>query len=395
MSMIDKSMRKSMILGINAYNIRNGGGVTHLVELLRAAELPGHGFNQAIIWGNKNTLDKIDNKPWLIKRHEPLLDRGLFFRIFWQSIRIHKLASSAGCDVLFVPGGSDSCKFFPTVTLSQNMLPFEWREMLRYGFSFLTLKFFLLRWIQGRSFKKSAGVIFLTQYAKDAIGAVIGRMDGCAEIIPHGINPIFRCPPRPQYEFLGSQLKICRVLYVSSVEPYKHQWHVVSGVAKLLNCGVEVKLDLVGPPASGLPLLRRAINELDPKGQFVEYHGEMHYEKLSEVYKNADIVIFASSCENMPNILIESMASGLPIACSNRGPMPEVLRDGGVYFDPESPDEICGALYSLICSTELRTDKAASAFNLSKKFSWIRCADETFKFLAFVASGRSSKEPWH
>ena len=35
----------------------------------------------------------------------------------------------------------------------------------------------------------------------------------------------------------------------------------------------------------------------------------------------------------MPNTLVEAMASGLPIACSDRGPMPEVLGDGGVLFD--------------------------------------------------------------
>ena len=50
--------------------------------------------------------------------------------------------------------------------------------------------------------------------------------------------------------------------------------------------------------------------------------------------------IFASSCESSSCVLIENMASGLPIACSNRGPMPEVLKDGGVYFDPEKPIDI-------------------------------------------------------
>ena len=42
----------------------------------------------------------------------------------------------------------------------------------------------------------------------------------------------------------------------------------------------------------------------------------------------------------MLNTLIESTCVGLPIACSNRGPMPEVLEDGGVYFDPENTQSI-------------------------------------------------------
>ena len=58
---------------------------------------------------------------------------------------------------------------------------------------------------------------------------------------------------------------------------------------------------------------------------------------------DANLFVFASSCENMPNTLVEAMAIGLPIACSDRGPMPEVLRDGGVYFDPEDCDVDRGA----------------------------------------------------
>jgi glycosyltransferase involved in cell wall biosynthesis len=50
----------------------------------------------------------------------------------------------------------------------------------------------------------------------------------------------------------------------------------------------------------------------------------------------------------MPNILLEAMAAGLPIACSNRGPMPEVLGTAGLYFNPENPAEIACAIRTVI-----------------------------------------------
>jgi glycosyltransferase involved in cell wall biosynthesis len=87
----------------------------------------------------------------------------------------------------------------------------------------------------------------------------------------------------------------------------------------------------------------------------------------------------------MPNILLEEMASGLPIACSNRGPMPEVLGDAGVYFDPEDPNDIARALRELIESPVLRTKLARASFGRVQRYSWRRCADETFSFLASVA----------
>lgn len=88
----------------------------------------------------------------------------------------------------------------------------------------------------------------------------------------------------------------------------------------------------------------------------------------------------------MPNILIEAMASGLPIACSNRGPMSEVLRDAGVYFDPERPDEISAAIKKLIDSPDLRAAHAEKAFVYAQEYSWERCAEMTFAYVRDIAA---------
>jgi glycosyltransferase involved in cell wall biosynthesis len=86
----------------------------------------------------------------------------------------------------------------------------------------------------------------------------------------------------------------------------------------------------------------------------------------------------------MPNVLLEGMAAGLPIACSKRGPMPEVLGDAGVFFDPERPGEIAGALRCLAEDAALRERLAAAASERARHFSWVRCAEETLAFIAAV-----------
>ena len=149
-----------MRLGIDAYNLRAGGGVTHLVALLRAADPLAQGFSQVIVWGGLLTLGQIEDRPWLVKCHQPLLDKSLPHRIFWQRFRLSKLARTADCDVLFVPGGSYAGDFHPVVSMSRNMLPFEWRELRRYGWSLTSLKLMLLRWTQSRTFRKRMGLFF-------------------------------------------------------------------------------------------------------------------------------------------------------------------------------------------------------------------------------------------
>ena len=65
--------------------------------------------------------------------------------------------------------------------------------------------------------------------------------------------------------------------------------------------------------------------------------------------------------------------------------MPEVLGDAGVYFDPEKPVEIARALQVLLDDPALREQKAWAAYKRAEAYTWERCADETFSFLAQVA----------
>ncbi len=371
-------------LGIDATNLRQGGGVTHLLEFLHASEPKNYGISKVVVWGGARTLAALNDFPWLVKIQPKQLDKGLFFRTFWQRFRLSKEAQKVGCDLLFVPGGSYAGEFKPFVTLSQNLLPFELKELLRYGFSLKAIKLLLLRWTQSKTFRTANGVIFLTKYAKNTVLDVTGKIFGESIIIPHGLSNHFLNLPKIQRPILEySDEKPFHMLYVSIIDQYKHQWNVIEAVARLrAKTGYPIIIDLVGPAYP--PALRRmnyTVNRLDPQGIWVRYHGAIPYLELHKKYAEADLGIFASSCENMPITLMETMAAGLPIACSNRGPMSEILGDAGVYFDPESIDEIYGALNDLINSIDLRTKLAEASFKNVKAYSWKNCAKETLSFL--------------
>ena len=377
-----------MILGIDASNIRTGGGVTHLVEFLRAAEPQAQGFSKVIVWGGESTLKRIEERPWLMKSHPLVLDKSLFHRAFWQWFRLSKLARLMNCDLLFVPGGSYAGDFRPMVAMSRNLLPFEWRELRRFGWSWLALKLLILRTTQTLTFRRADGLIFLTRYAAEVVMRVIRTTDAKTTIIPHGIDDRFARPPREQLPLSEYATdRPFRILYVSIIDMHKHQWHVAEAVAKLREIGMPVVLSLIGPayrPALGR--LQRTLKQLDKAGEYIDYSGPLSHALLHLQYVEADAYVFASSCENMPNILLEGMASGLPIACSNRGPMPEVLGNSGVYFDPENVDSIALALRQLIDSSALRTRVARASFERVQIYSWRRCARETFSFLAGIAT---------
>ena len=86
--------------------------------------------------------------------------------LFWQFLIFPKLLKNEKCHSLFVPGGSSFTPFSPKVVMFQNMLPFEFKEVIRFGFSFTFIKFLILRLVLLITFNFSDGIVFLNNNAK-------------------------------------------------------------------------------------------------------------------------------------------------------------------------------------------------------------------------------------
>lgn len=377
-----------MIIGIDAGNTRTGGGLTYLTEMVQAAKPDEHGIERVLIWGNSAALAQLPTRPWLKLIHEPSHDRAFYYGFLWQARKLGDIARIEKCDLLFFPGSTYVGNFKPFVAVSQNMLPFSPIERARYGWSWTRIRLKILQYAQATTFRRATGMIFLTQWAKLGIESYLRRQYRQFCIVPHGISERFRRATqvqRPMESF--SRADPFRLLYVSIVAPYKHQWNVVEAIATLRNRGIPASIDFVGPAhAQSLERLKGTIRQFDPEGEFIHYHGPVSYGELHRFYHSAHGFLFATTCENLPNILIEAMSASLPIACSSAGPMPEVLGDGGLYFNPENVVQMVDVIERLICDATLRERCATIAGSRARVYSWQRCARETFSYLAMIAS---------
>lgn len=383
-----------MHLAIDASNIRQGGGVTHLSQLLSAANPLDSGIAKVSVWASAATAAQLPDVPWLTKLSPAWTEAGLFKRMLGQQFLLGREMAHRGCDVLFSPGGILPFHVeVPVVTMSQNMLPFEPEESKRFGhWSWMRLKMWLLRQSQRQSFQKADGLIFLTQYAREGVSRWLGKTKGLQVLIPHGIEPRFATDPKPQLDAQDySPERPFTFLYVSILMPYKHQIEVAKAANELRQEGCPVRVRFVGADWGAYgQQFRELLRRLDPQEEFLIWPGGMPFSALHAEYQAADAFIFASSCENLPNILIEAMTAGLPIACSKRGPMPEVLGEAGVYFDPLLLKEIAASMRKLFDCGDLRASIAAQAQELSRTYSWHRCAKETFEFIAVIVTQSGS-----
>ena len=375
----------NVIVGIDATRARSGGAKSHLLGVLGAGSPQGHGIEQVHIWSYRQLLDEIPNYPWLVKHSPTALEKSLVCQLWWQLTKLRDELKRNGCNVLLSTDAGTLCHYQPDIVMSRDMLSFEPGEIERYFiFSYSRVRLWVLKWIQARALKRASAVVFLTNYASSIIMQSVGPIKRY-RIINHGVSEGFRAIGNSRRKKNKNKLEI-NCCYVSNADFYKHQWNVIEATSKLRANNLNIKLHLVGA-SSGIAagLVREAIRTFDPKGEFVMTYPFQDRKNVIEFLHNADIFVFASSCENMPNTLVEAMASGLPIACSNRGPMPEVLQNCGVYFDPESPVEIASAVNKLTRDLDLREYSSQAALERSRFFSWERCADETWRYLYEVA----------
>lgn len=105
-------------------------------------------------------------------------------------------------------------------------------------------------------------------------------------------------------------------------------------------------------------------------------------ESMPEVYVEHDIFLFPSLLEGLPSVLLEAMATGMPVITTEACGMPDVVKNGqnGVLIEPASATAIEGAVLQLAESAELRQRLGSAARETMTAFNWKRSAGELEEF---------------
>ena len=196
---LDALKNKILKIGIDASNIRRGGGLTHLYELLNRNDLLFNKKYKIILWASSDILDVIEEKKWIKKVTNRSLNGNLFLRTMWQFLKLSESAKKEGCDILLIPGGSYYGTFKPVVSMHRNQLPFEYRELFRYRFSLTTIRLMMLRIFQLQTFRRSDGVIYLTEYCKKVVEEKLVNNSSMSVVIPHGFNTNLKKYFKPEF----------------------------------------------------------------------------------------------------------------------------------------------------------------------------------------------------
>jgi glycosyltransferase involved in cell wall biosynthesis len=376
-----------MKIVVNAFSARLGGGQTYLRNLF--AHLPHRDDLEVLVFAAKGLA--LPPHPCVRLADVRWPTANPLTRALWEQFVLPRLLRRERADVLFCPGGVVATrvpKGCRVVTMFRNMIPFDPVLLARMPWGLQRLRNLVLSHVLLRSMVGADLTIFISDHARAVIEARVHVP--AAVTIPHGIADAFRTHdltlPRPAGAPAGAYL-----LYVSRFDIYKHHTEVVRGYASLpaatRECHQLLLLGEVNLPEA--VRVARLVEKLGLLGQ-VHMPGAVPHEELPAYYRHAHAVLFASSCENCPNILLEALGAGQPVLSSNVMPMPEFGGEAPVYFSPFAPASIATAIRSVL-DNPARADRAAGAALVrSRRYDWSRTGAETWRRIFELAGAETS-----
>lgn len=188
------------------------------------------------------------------------------------------------------------------------------------------------------------------------------------DVVYLGVGKEFVRKPKEDFDYLYKKYNIPRdkkiILYVGNLLPHKNLNGLLEGFAQMKN-HENCRLVLVGKAFDGRT---KDTREKDLGIEELTLHaGMVSQEDLVNFYNLADLFVLPSLYEGFGLPVLEALACGTPVACSNVSSIPEVGGDVVSYFEPKNAESIAHALEE---SIDLKGKNDAAIDDWVSKFSW-------------------------
>lgn len=340
------------ILHVNA-GLENGGGLTHIVNLLTEAKKNHEDFELLVF--AQGPVAKAAKKAG-IKTH--ILGIKSRYDLF-SLVRLSKFINEGGYDIVHTHGAranlflslikhSVKAKWCLTVH-SDPFLDFEGRGFLGKIFTHFNL----------RALKRCDCVFVVTKRFRDLLAKKAEIAPNKMHVIYNGINFHDDSQLLAKYD----DQTYFNIINVARCEKVKGQELLLRAIKKLDNS--HVRLHIAGD-GSQLENLKKLSYQLEIAPQ-VTFHGFMTQKQLRNLYRRMNLAVLTSYSESFPLVLLEASDSLLPILSTNVGDMDQMIPDSkhGFVAEVGDLDSICTNLKKAL---KMDKDQLAQMAILEKSY---------------------------
>ena len=210
-----------------------------------------------------------------------------------------------------------------------------------------------------REIKESDAYFVPSKIVKKSI-SFCGGDSSKVEIVPYGVDvQKFSCK-----EDMNSGKKL-RLIYVGQITYRKGIHHLLNVISRFTESQIE--LDLVGSYDSKSDLYLKYCNSDN-----IHFCGFITRDVLASKYKMADLFVFPTLGEGYGLVVLESLACGVPVLCSNLAGGDDAIQEGvnGYVFNPFDEDELFKKLQFCIDKIEIIREMSSTARKTALNYTW-------------------------
>jgi glycosyltransferase involved in cell wall biosynthesis len=240
-----------------------------------------------------------------------------------------------------------------------------------------------------RSVYAAARVLTPSEFSRDAILRHYDIDPSKVVVIPNAASSVFR-PVERQVAAAAVERKYGIqgpfVLMVGDLQPRKNHLGLLRAFEDVMRAHSQLphRLVFVGKETWYSKELHRAVNASGMADR-VSFTGFVEDADLLHFYGACDLLVFPSFYEGFGLPILEGMACGRAVVCSNLTAMPEVADGAAILFDPHSHTEIGRAISDVLLDSELRSRLERLGIQRAAHFSWEQAASQTLDVYHEVA----------
>ena len=360
-----------MLIGIDASRavvLPRTGTENYSLQLIRHLLALDTDHRYRLYFNQPPTLDLLPLSPKVEFRVIPFPRLWTHLRLSWEMARRPP-------DVLFVPA-----HVLPLIHPQRSVVTVHDLGYLHYPEAHRPFDRWYLHWSTRRHVRAACHLIADSQATRDDLirhyGAAPERVTvvtpGCDEIFRPVTNAIRLAQVKKRYGIRGDYL-----LHVGTLQPRKNLERLLEAFARLDG---ELQLVLAGKRGWLYDRIFRRVEELG-LGDRVLFAGHVPQEDLPALMSGARLLAMPSLYEGFGLPVVEAMACGTPVVCSNASSLPEVAGHAALLVDPLDVEALAATMERVLGDDKLRAELIERGFERARKFSWERCAHETLAVL--------------
>ena len=238
------------------------------------------------------------------------------------------------------------------------------------NFVIFTIKQQIYKQVNKRAARKSKHIIVPSEYVKQDVVAYTKIKPSKVTVTYEAGDKIME-RPEPLLPLVDKSF----VMYVGRPTPHKNIKRLVQAFALLKESHPDLMLVLVGKTDNNYRQLAAWVERKKIKNvMFTDFvtDGELRW-----LYEHCQTYVFPSLSEGFGLPGLEAMAHGCPVVSSNATCLPEIYKDGALYFDPLKPAGIAEQIARVLDDPRLRRNLIIEGSVVVKQYSWERMAKQT------------------